>query len=318
MAGAGSKRDGQSSGKGGKSNKRKSIAIERQPIQLPPLIPSRPLLSHNGPLHVNEPSLPQPSREVNRSQPHITGSIPPIILPRPRLSPTGPLHINDTSLPHPILEVGQSQPHNTTSQPQSNESQPVNQETEQMMSPPANMTPATSFSTVGNGDDEHRMCIKPEADGKKQELSASQSASTDQVGDTNSASQLSEMDIWVQSIGGKKKGKVAGLGSLGRSVKALKHSTSTLPGEIDEMIKSQVHTSNANLYAQLQEERCKNKKMRKELDLLKKYVNFNASSSNELSSQEDNQESEDGSDNDSDNVNESGSNPGNVNESDYN
>ncbi|XP_019226631.1 PREDICTED: uncharacterized protein LOC109208072 [Nicotiana attenuata] len=122
------------------------------------------------------------------------------------------------------------------------------------------------------------------------------------------------MDIWVQSIGGKKKGKVAGLGSLGRSVKALKHSTSTLPGEIDEMIKSQVHTSNANLYAQLQEERCKNKKMRKELDLLKKYVNFNASSSNELSSQEDNQESEDGSDNDSDNVNESGSNPGNVNE----
>ncbi|OIT32583.1 hypothetical protein A4A49_58309, partial [Nicotiana attenuata] len=117
------------------------------------------------------------------------------------------------------------------------------------------------------------------------------------------------MDIWVQSIGGKKKGKVAGLGSLGRSVKALKHSTSTLPGEIDEMIKSQVHASNANLYAQLQEERCKNKKMRKELDLLKKYVNFNASSSNELSSQEENQESEDGSDNDSDNVNESGSNP---------
>ncbi|XP_070024698.1 probable transposase-like protein At4g04430 isoform X2 [Nicotiana sylvestris] len=121
----------------------------------------------------------------------------------------------------------------------------------------------------------------------KQELSASQSASTE-VGDTNSASQLSEMDIWVQSVGGKKKGRVAGLGSLGRSVKALKHSTSSLPGQIDEMIKSQVHASNANLYAQLQEERRKNKKMRKELDLLKKYVNFNASSSNELSSQEDN------------------------------
>nr|XP_016475687.1 PREDICTED: uncharacterized protein LOC107797328 isoform X3 [Nicotiana tabacum] len=121
----------------------------------------------------------------------------------------------------------------------------------------------------------------------KQELSASQSASTE-VGDTNSASQLSEMDIWVQSVGGKKKGRVAGLGSLGRSVKALKHSTSSLPGQIDEMIKSQVHASNANLYAQLQEERRKNRKMRKELDLLKKYVNFNASSSNELSSQEDN------------------------------
>lgn len=34
-----------------------------------------------------------------------------------------------------------------------------------MMSPPANMTPATSSSTVGNDDDEHRMWIKPEADG---------------------------------------------------------------------------------------------------------------------------------------------------------
>ncbi|XP_009771648.1 uncharacterized protein [Nicotiana sylvestris] len=152
---------------------------------------------------------------------------------------------------------------------------------------------------------------------KKQELSASQSASTE-VGDTNSASQLSEMDIWVQSVGGMKKGRVAGLGSLGRSVKPLKHSTSTLSGEIDEIIKSQVHASNADLYAQLQEERRKNKKMRKELDLLKKYVNFNTSSSNELSSQEDSQGSENKSDDDSDNVNESGSNHGNVNESDYN
>nr|XP_016512800.1 PREDICTED: uncharacterized protein LOC107829849 [Nicotiana tabacum] len=122
------------------------------------------------------------------------------------------------------------------------------------------------------------------------------------------------MDIWVQSVGGKKKGRVAGLGS----VKALKHSTSTLPGEIDEMIKSQVHASNADLYAELQEERSKNKKIGKELDLLKKYVNSNASSSNELSSQEDNQGSENESDDDSNNVNESGSNPGNVNESDYN
>ncbi|XP_019242561.1 PREDICTED: uncharacterized protein LOC109222693 [Nicotiana attenuata] len=126
------------------------------------------------------------------------------------------------------------------------------------------------------------------------------------------------MDIWVQSVGGKKKGRVAGLGSLGRSVKVFKHSTSTLQGEIDELIKSQVHASNAHLYAQLQEERRNNKKMRKELDLLKKYVNFNASSSDELSSQEDNQGSENESDDDSDNVNESGSHPGNANESDYN
>ncbi|XP_060202105.1 uncharacterized protein LOC132630549 [Lycium barbarum] len=86
---------------------------------------------------------------------------------------------------------------------------------------------------------------------KKQELSASQSASV-VAGDTNSASQssqLSEMDIWVQFVGGKKKGRVAGLVSLGRSVKAHKQSTSALAGEIDEMIKSQVHASNADLYA---------------------------------------------------------------------
>ncbi|OIT39712.1 hypothetical protein A4A49_64866, partial [Nicotiana attenuata] len=117
------------------------------------------------------------------------------------------------------------------------------------------------------------------------------------------------MDIWVQSVGGKKKERVAGLGSSGRSVNALKHSTSTLRGEIDEIIKSQVHASNADLYAQLQEERRKNTKMRKELDLLKKYVNLNASSSNELSSQEDNQGSENESDDDSDDVNENGSIP---------
>ncbi|OIT21765.1 hypothetical protein A4A49_63353, partial [Nicotiana attenuata] len=115
------------------------------------------------------------------------------------------------------------------------------------------------------------------------------------------------MDIWVQSVGGMKKGRVAGLRSLGQSLKALKHPTSTLSGETDEIIKSQVHASNADLYAQLQEERRKNKKMRKELDSLKKYVNFNASSSNELSSQEDSQGSENKSDDDSDNVNESGS-----------
>nr|XP_009758892.1 PREDICTED: uncharacterized protein LOC104211524 isoform X5 [Nicotiana sylvestris] len=124
------------------------------------------------------------------------------------------------------------------------------------------------------------------------------------------------MDIWVQSVGGKKKGRIAGLDSLGRPVKALKHSTPTLQREIDEIIKSQVHASNADLYAQLQEERRKNKKMRKELDLLKKYVNFNASSSDELSSQEDNQGSENESDDDFDNVNESGSDPDNTNESD--
>ncbi|KAH0747438.1 hypothetical protein KY285_009095, partial [Solanum tuberosum] len=157
---------------------------------------------------------------------------------------------------------------------------------------------------------------------KKQELLASQSASTAE-GETNSAgqpSQLTKMDIWVQSVGGKKKGRVKGLGSLGRSVKASsKQSTSALSRETDEMIKAQVNASNADLYAQLQKERHKNKRMRKELDLLKKHV-YNASSSNVQSSQEDNQAYEDESGDDSDSVNDSDSihDSDSVNESDYN
>ncbi|XP_059283080.1 uncharacterized protein LOC132036702 isoform X2 [Lycium ferocissimum] len=153
---------------------------------------------------------------------------------------------------------------------------------------------------------------------KKQELAASQNASIVE-GDSNPVSQpsqLSEMDIWVQAVGGKKKGRVAGLGSLGRSVKANKQSTSALTGEIDEMIKSQVHASNADLYAQLQEERRKNKRMRKELDLLKKHV-YNASSTNERSSQRRHQGYENESGDNSDNVNGSDSDAENVNESDY-
>lgn len=61
---------------------------------------------------------------------------------------------------------------------------------------------------------------------------------------------------------------------------------------------------------------CK-KRMRKELHLLNKHVNSNASSSNKLSSQKDNQGSESESDNGYDKVNESGSNPDNLNECDY-
>ncbi|KAM3221885.1 hypothetical protein P3L10_021155 [Capsicum annuum] len=123
------------------------------------------------------------------------------------------------------------------------------------------------------------------------------------------------MDIWVQSVGGKKKGRVKGLGSLGRSVKAPNNSTSTFSKEIDEMIKSQVDASNADLYAQLQNERKKNKRMRNELYLLIKHVYNKSSSNDERRSQEDNQANEDKSDDYSDDVNES-DNPDNVNESD--
>ncbi|KAG5610327.1 hypothetical protein H5410_021608 [Solanum commersonii] len=119
----------------------------------------------------------------------------------------------------------------------------------------------------------------------KQEILAAQSAQGVE-GETDS-------DISVQCVGGKKKGKVKGLGSLGRTVNA----------------------SNANLYAQLQNERNKNKRMRKELSLLMKHV-YKKSSLNEQSSREDNQAAEDENEGDSDNENGSDSDPDNVNESD--
>ncbi|PHT93875.1 hypothetical protein T459_01757 [Capsicum annuum] len=114
---------------------------------------------------------------------------------------------------------------------------------------------------------------------------------------------------------GRKKGRVKGLGSLGRSVKATNNSTSTLPKEIDEMIKPQVDASNADLYAELQNEQKKHKRMRKELDLLMKHVYKKSSANDERPSQEDNQAYEDESDGDFDGVNES-DNPDNVNKSD--
>ncbi|XP_047250012.1 uncharacterized protein LOC124885815 [Capsicum annuum] len=123
------------------------------------------------------------------------------------------------------------------------------------------------------------------------------------------------MDIWVQSVDGKKKERVKGLSSLGQSVKATNSSTSTLPKEINEMIKSQIDASNAALYAQLQNERKKNKRMRKELHLLMKHVYNKSSSNDERPSQEDYPAYEDESDDDSDDVNVS-DNPDNVNESD--
>ncbi|KAH0765289.1 hypothetical protein KY285_001160 [Solanum tuberosum] len=151
---------------------------------------------------------------------------------------------------------------------------------------------------------------------KKQEILAAQNA-LDGEGEASQPSQLSEMNIWVQSAGGKKKGRVKGLGSVGRTVKTSKQSTSALPEDIDEMIKSQINASNADLYAQLQNERHKNKKMRKELDFLIKHV-YKKSLSTERSSQEDNQAYENESDDDSNSMNERDSNPDNVNGSDHN
>ncbi|PHT82062.1 hypothetical protein T459_15077 [Capsicum annuum] len=120
--------------------------------------------------------------------------------------------------------------------------------------------------------------LKNEFERKKQEKLAVQSASA-MDGETNSASQLTQL-------------------------------------KIDEMIKSQVDASNTDLYSQLQTERKKNKRMRKELHLLMKHVYNKSSSNNERPSQEDYQAYEDESYDDSDDVNGS-DNPDNVNESDF-
>ncbi|XP_019267172.1 PREDICTED: uncharacterized protein LOC109244524 [Nicotiana attenuata] len=129
------------------------------------------------------------------------------------------------------------------------------------------------------------------------------------------------MDIWVLSVGGKKKGRVAGLGSLGRSVKAPKQTTSYVSEEVDDRIRTQVHALNAELYNQLEEAqrqneemrrqnkkmRRQNKRMRKELGdtnvklaALIKHVGYPTSSLNaQPSSSKDNQDSQ--SDNDDNN-----------------
>ncbi|KAF3672212.1 putative protein-like [Capsicum annuum] len=125
--------------------------------------------------------------------------------------------------------------------------------------------------------------LKNEFERKKQEKLAVQSASA-MDGETNSASQLTHFNINLK--------------------------------EIDEMIKSQVDASNTDLYSQLQTERKKNKRMRKELHLLMKHVYNKSSSNNERPSQEDYQAYEDESYDDSDDVNGS-DNPDNVNESDF-
>ncbi|MCD9644925.1 hypothetical protein HAX54_033456 [Datura stramonium] len=56
----------------------------------------------------------------------------------------------------------------------------------------------------------------------------------------------------ANAVGGKKKERVSGLGSLGRSVKVPKQSISTTPNEVDE-IRSQVHAMNSELYKRLEE-----------------------------------------------------------------
>lgn len=74
--------------------------------------------------------------------------MPRVIPSQSLLSQTSLLHVHETFLPQPTPEV--NLPHNTVTQPH--------------MSSPANMTPATSCSAVGDGNDDDRMWIVPEED----------------------------------------------------------------------------------------------------------------------------------------------------------
>ncbi|WMV49987.1 hypothetical protein MTR67_043372 [Solanum verrucosum] len=116
------------------------------------------------------------------------------------------------------------------------------------------------------------------------------------------------MDIWVQTVGGKKKRKSQRSWIPKSNCKGIEAIKINFSEDIDEIIKSHLNASNADLYAQLQNERHTNKKMRKELDLLMKHV-YTKLFSNERSSQEDNQAYENESDDDSNSMNEKNSDP---------
>ena len=120
----------------------------------------------------------------------------------------------------------------------------------------------------------------------------------------------SDLHIWIDSMGGKKKGRVAGLGSLGRSMKPFSSGASqleTISEEVEERLRSEVHSFNTSLQAQLEKERQEKEEMRKELsdtrntlNLLMEKLGFKASSShsqpvvhdeNDSSDEEDDEES---------------------------
>ncbi|KAG5581751.1 hypothetical protein H5410_052378 [Solanum commersonii] len=145
------------------------------------------------------------------------------------------------------------------------------------------------------------------------------------------------MDIWLEFVGGKKKGRVKGLGSLGRSVKASsKQSTSALSREIDEMIKARVNASNKR---RATGKRTKEKRefiltsgsgsgegagggvsslTKPSLPAAEEEPGDRSEIERALSSQEDNQAYENESGDDYDSVNDSDSAHDNFNESDYN
>ncbi|KAK4706600.1 hypothetical protein R3W88_033863 [Solanum pinnatisectum] len=246
MSGAGSGRDGQPSYKGGKSSKRKTQTTERQTIQLPPIIPTKFFKSHTSSLQINSSSSRQPNLDANRPQPH-NNDVPPIIL----------------FDPHKIVSDGIASCIRSKFKLARPSSKKFSKSSHLMWFDELKVKRFINYKATGKDlsilefyfrthckkSDKSWVNEKFEAAYqpnyklsnriKKQEILPAQNA-LDGEGEASQPSQISEMDIWVQSVGGKKE--------------------------------------------ESKNERHKNKKMRKELDLLMKQV-YKKSFSVERSSQ---------------------------------
>ncbi|KAK4733612.1 hypothetical protein R3W88_007873 [Solanum pinnatisectum] len=236
MSGAGSGRDGQPSYKGGKSSKIKTQTTERQTIQLPPIIPTKFFKSHTSSLQINCSSSRQPNLDANRPQPH-NNDVPPIIL----------------FDPHKIVSDGIASCIRSKFKLARPSSKKFSKSSNLMWFDELKVKRFINYKATGKDpsilefyfrthrkkSDKSWVNEKVEAAYqpnyklsdriKKQEILATQNA-LDGEGEASQPSQISEMDICVQSIGGKKE-----------ESKTSKQSTSTLPEDINEMIKSQIN-----------------------------------------------------------------------------
>ncbi|KAF3654805.1 hypothetical protein FXO37_16289 [Capsicum annuum] len=103
----------------------------------------------------------QPNTKVNQSQTYNI-VVPPIIPSQAFYSHTSLLHVNESQ---PNLRINQPHPTIIKSPPQSNRSQPTNQDSEPLMSTPANRTPVTSPNIVDNIANDNQIWIVPKGDG---------------------------------------------------------------------------------------------------------------------------------------------------------
>ncbi|MED6188157.1 hypothetical protein PIB30_083322, partial [Stylosanthes scabra] len=84
----------------------------------------------------------------------------------------------------------------------------------------------------------------------------------------------SDLQIWVDAMGGKKKGRVAGLGSFRSSIKTTFTSNAQCIGTMSEEGLESIVRSQANLQNQLEKEGNKKEEIRKDLDETKSKLNM--------------------------------------------